>query len=155
MKMALENTPDDVMSKYVNEFDNGKVKVEGFDEFESDLFIKNSKPKQEFILESDNGMTVVLDTTLTEELINEGILREIIRSTQVLRKEADFEIDDRIELNITSDDETIKNILESNAQKIISETLAKSFNSKEFVAEIAKDVEIGDSKIVHFELKRI
>jgi isoleucyl-tRNA synthetase len=75
-----------------------------FEEFDSDLFVKNSKPKQEFILETADGMTVVLDTTLNEELINEGILREIIRNAQVLRKEADFNIDDRIEIYISSKD---------------------------------------------------
>ena len=102
MKQALENTSDDVMESYVKAFDEGKVKVEGFDEFDSELFVKNSKPKQEFILASEDGLTVVLDTTLTQELINEGILREIIRNAQVLRKEAGFEIDDRIEINISS-----------------------------------------------------
>lgn len=154
MKQALESTSDEIMESYVKAFDQGKVKVEGFDEFDSELFVKNSKPKQEFILESDNGMTVVLDTTLTEELINEGILREIIRSTQVLRKEADFEIDDRIELNITSKDEVITSILMSNADKIKSETLAVSFNTSSFESEISKDLEVGDNKLVHFELKR-
>ena len=71
MKEALENTLDSVMEEYVKAFDNGRVKVEGFEEFDSDLFVKNSKPKQEFILETADGMTVVLDTTLNEELINE------------------------------------------------------------------------------------
>ena len=118
MKEALENTSDDKMQEYVNAYDNGKVKVDGFEEFDSELFVKNSKPKQEFILESENGMTVVLDTTLTPELINEGILREIIRNAQVLRKEANFEIDDRIMINITSTDENITNILKSNAKNI-------------------------------------
>jgi len=155
MKQALELTSDEVMDSYVKSFDQGKVKVDGFDEFESELFVKNSKPKQEFILESDNGMTVVLDTTLTEELINEGILREIIRSTQVLRKEANFEIDDRIELNITAEDQTISNILNSNADKIKSETLAVTFNTNSFTPEITKDLEVGDNKLVRFELKRM
>jgi len=152
MKQALENTPDDKMEEYVKAYDNGKVQVDGFDEFESDLFVKNSKPKQEFILESEDGMTVVLDTTLTQELINEGTLRELIRNAQVLRKEADFNIDDRIELNMTSSDETITNILSENKDKIMAETLAVSFNSS-FAPEISKDIDV-DGKTVHYELKR-
>jgi isoleucyl-tRNA synthetase len=141
------------MQEYVNAFDNGKVKVEGFEEFDSELFVKNSKPKQEFILESENGMTVVLDTTLTQELINEGILREIIRNAQVLRKEANFEIDDRIEINITSEDANITNILNANSEKIKSEVLAVSYNENTFTPEIAKDIEVDD-KVVKYELKR-
>ena len=153
MKEALENTPADKMQEYVNAFDNGKVKVDGFEEFDSELFVKNSKPKQEFILESENGMTVVLDTTLTQELINEGILREIIRNAQVLRKEANFEIDDRIEINITSTDENIANILKVNSEKIKSEVLAVSYNENTFTPEIAKDIEV-DNVVVKYELKR-
>lgn len=154
MKSALENTSDETMEKYVKDFDMGKVKVEGFDEFDSELFIKNSKPKQEYILESENGMTVVLDIKLTDELINEGYLREIIRNAQVLRKEADFEIDDRIDLNITSKDENISQILKANKDKIMTETLAKSYNELSFAPDIEKDVEIGDNSVVHYQLKR-
>ena len=153
MKVALENTPDNVMEEYVKQFDVGKVKVEGFDEFESELFVKNEKSKPEFILASDNGITVVLDITLTPELINEGILREIIRNAQVLRKEADFKIDDRIDINITSKDENITKILENNKDKIVMEVLAKNFNTTEFKPTIEKDMEVGDNVVVHYELR--
>ena len=52
MKVALENTAEDVMERYVAEFDNGKVAVEGFGEFDSELFVKNAKSRPEFILDS-------------------------------------------------------------------------------------------------------
>lgn len=153
MKVALENTDKKTMEEYVKAFDSGKVTVEGFGEFESDLFVKNAKSKPEFILASDEGMTVVLDITLTEELINEGILREIIRNAQVLRKEADFKIDDRIDINITSEDENISKILTDNADKIRAEVLAKNYNETTFTPEIAKDMEVGDNVVVHYELR--
>ncbi|MGN0961502.1 MAG: isoleucine--tRNA ligase [Christensenellales bacterium] len=153
MKTALETATDSEMESYVTQFETGKVQVKGFDELTSDLFIKNAKPKQEFILASENGMTVVLDTTLSQELINEGILREIIRNAQVLRKEANFEIDDRIDINITTDNENVKEILNQNASKIATEVLAKNFNSAEFKPQIAKDMEVGDKIIVHYELR--
>ena len=153
MKVALESATEAEMAEYVKAFDLGSVQVKGFDAFDASLFIKNSKPKAEFIMESDNGMTVVLDTTLNEELINEGILREIIRNAQVLRKEADFKIDDRIDINITSKDANIENILKVNATKISAEVLAKSYNEKSFTPDIAKDMEVGDGVAVHYELK--
>ena len=48
------------------------------------------------ILENDNNITVVLDTNLTEELLEEGFVREIISKVQTMRKEADFEVTDKI-----------------------------------------------------------
>jgi len=153
MKVALENTSEEVMERYVAEFDNGKVNIEGFGEFESDLFIKNAKSRPEFILDSENGMTVVLDITLNEDLINEGILREIIRNAQVLRKEADFKIDDRIDINISSVDDKVSEILSKNKDKIASEVLAKTFNTLKFVPTISRDIEVGDNITVCYELR--
>ena len=153
MKVALENTSNEVMERYVAEFDAGKVNIEGFGEFDSELFVKNAKSRPEFILDSENGMTVVLDITLTEELINEGILREVIRNAQVLRKEADFKIDDRIDINITTEDINVANILNENKDKIASEVLAKNYNTAKFAPTIAKDMEVGDNVVVHYELR--
>ena len=153
MKDALASASVEEMNKYVNEFGNGKVQVNGFDSFESELFVKNSKPKSEFIMESDGHITVVLDTTLNQELINEGILREIIRNAQVLRKEADFKIDDRIEINITTTDSTVTEILKSNASKIKSEVLGNTYNEIEFIPTIEKDLEVGDNVVVHYAMR--
>ena len=52
-----------------------------------------------------------------QTLVNEGILREIIRNAQVLRKEADFKIDDRIDINITSKNDNVTKILKDNKDK--------------------------------------
>ena len=153
MKVALENTDDVTMNKYVSELETGKVSIKDFGEMPSDMFIKNSKPKQEFIMESADDMTVVLDITLTQELINEGILREIIRNAQILRKEANFEIDDRIDINIKSKDVEIQNIINSNNDKIKSEVLGNTFNEISFTPEITKEVEVGNNQKVEFELR--
>ena len=107
----------------------------------------------EFIMESADGMTVVLDITLDDELISEGILREIIRNAQILRKEANFEIDDRIDINISSKDEDVSKIISENSQKIKSEVLGNSFNEIQFVADIQREIEVGDGKLVNFALR--
>ena len=153
MKVELENTDDVTMNNYVSELETGKVSIKDFGEMPSDMFIKNSKPKQEFIMESADDMTVVLDITLTQELINEGILREIIRNAQILRKEANFEIDDRIDINIKSQDVEIQNIINSNNDKIKSEVLGNTFNEISFTPEITKEVEVGNNQKVEFELR--
>ena len=55
-----------------------------------------TESKAGFISASDKGVTVALNTALTEELIVEGIEREIVSKVQTMRKEADFSITDRI-----------------------------------------------------------
>ncbi len=57
-----------------------------------------TESKSGFISASDKGVTVALNTTLTEELIMEGVERELVSKVQALRKEANFEITDRISI---------------------------------------------------------
>ena len=71
----------------------------------------------------DNNITVVLDTELTPELIEEGFIREIISKVQSMRKEADFEVTDRITLYIDNSDK-ISEIVVKNDDKIKQSVLA-------------------------------
>ena len=76
-----------------------------------------------FVSEGDNYVTVVLDTNLTPELIEEGFVREIISKIQTMRKEAGFEVMNHI--NIFQDEnEKIAEILKKYAEVIKSEVLA-------------------------------
>lgn len=154
VKLELENSSDEKMNRYVQEFDSGKVDIDNFGKFDSELFVKNSKPRPEFILESADGMTVVLDITLTQELINEGYLREIIRNAQILRKEANFEIDDRIDINITTNDKNIAQLLQDNKDKVKLEVLGNTFNEIEFKPDIERNIEISDNCNVMYQLKK-
>ncbi len=61
--------------------------------------------KPGFTAAEDRGVTVVLDTNLTEELIREGYAREVISKLQTMRKEAGFEVTDRIHVMFSGDDE--------------------------------------------------
>ena len=71
----------------------------------------------------DNSVTVVIDTKLTPELIEEGFVREIISKVQSMRKEADFEVTDRINLYIDNND-NISKIVVDNDDKIKDAVLA-------------------------------
>jgi len=79
-------------------------------------------------VETEDGLTVALDTELTEELRSEGIAREFINRVQNMRKEADFEVTDRIDLQFESDDETLKKALQDQIENIKEETLAVDIN---------------------------
>ena len=68
--------------------------------FKEDLLIDTAQVDG-FVSENDNGITVVLDTNLTEELLEEGFVREIISKLQTMRKEAGFEVMDKITVTYT------------------------------------------------------
>ena len=57
--------------------------------------------KPGFVAQEDRGVMVVLDTNLTEELIQEGYVREVISKIQTMRKDAGFEVTDRIDVRYT------------------------------------------------------
>ncbi len=76
-----------------------------------------------YVSESDQKMTVVLDTNLTEELIEEGFVREIVSKVQTMRKEAGFEVMDKIRLTLTGSEKLVQ-IFEKNAEEIKSDVLA-------------------------------
>ncbi|HEY8348609.1 MAG TPA: isoleucine--tRNA ligase [Clostridia bacterium] len=88
----------------------------------SDVLVETAQ-KEGFVSESERDITVVLDTNLTEELIEEGYVREIISKLQTMRKEAGFEVQDRITVYY-GDNEKISGIVERNSGLISEEVLA-------------------------------
>ena len=80
-----------------------------------------------FASESDFGITVVLDTRLSDELIEEGFVREIISKLQTMRKDSGFEVMDNISVYV-SGNEKIEAIMEKNAEEIKNDVLALSIN---------------------------
>lgn len=96
--------------------------------------------------------SVVYDLTITPELKREGLMREIVRHVQSARKQAGLQIDDRIVLNISSDDSEISQAIDAFADVIKAETLAVELNSA--VNESEKyDVKI-EGKLVEISLKK-
>ena len=71
-----------------------------------------------------NDLIVSLDTTISDSLRLEGVLRDLIRQIQLMRKEANFEIDDRIIISANFSDE-LKNIIEENKEYFMNEVLCK------------------------------
>ena len=99
------------------EFDGEKVSLG-----REDLLIETAK-NDDFVTEADNKTTVVLDIRLSEELIEEGFVRELISKVQTMRKEAGFEVVDHIVLSQTGN-ERIAEIIKKNEAVIKNDTLA-------------------------------
>jgi isoleucyl-tRNA synthetase len=92
--------------------------------------------KDGYVSQADRGITVVLDTNLTPELIEEGFVREIISKIQTMRKEAGFEVTDHITVSACGNDK-IRQIMDKHGEEIKKDVLAD---------DITFDVEKGYSK---------
>ena len=102
---------------------------------EEDLLI-SAKQVEGFETQSDAKVTVVLDKTLTPELIEEGFASEIISKVQTMRKEAGFEVMDHIRLSLKGN-EKLSAILEKNKDSVCTKVLAD---------ELLKDADLAVSK---------
>ncbi len=92
-----------------------------------DLLIESAQVEG-FQSESDFGITVVLDTRLSDELIEEGFVREIISKIQTMRKDSGFEVMDNINIFVDGNDK-ISAIIDRNAEEIKGDVLALAINN--------------------------
>lgn len=90
---------------------------------EEDLLIDMAQTEG-YVSESDNNITVALDTNLTPELVEEGFVRELVSKIQTMRKEAGFEVTDHIKVYQDNNDK-IAEVLKAHADEIKKEVLAK------------------------------
>lgn len=124
IKNALDNLDGNAAMDEINA--SGSLKLNVNDQeitlFKEDLLIDTAQIEG-YVSENDNGITVVLDTNLTEELLEEGFVREIISKIQTMRKEADFEVMDKIKVSYEGS-EKAENIFAKYGEEIGSEVLA-------------------------------
>ena len=103
----------------VLDIDGNKVELA-----EEDLLIETAQ-SEGYVTETDGETSVVLDTNLTPELIQEGFVREIISKVQTMRKEAGFEVMDKI-IVYAKDNDKIMDIMKANQDEIKREVLAEN-----------------------------
>lgn len=150
LKNALSALSDEENAQVMKGYKAGKVSVGEFKNLDQELFNLEKKPKQDFVIAHENGNTVVLDINLNQALIMEGLYREFVRSLQVLRKDADFAIDQRIYAYIeVSNDELAQMIFEFK-DKIKQEVLILRMVELEDMncPDIERTVEVGDGTII-------
>ena len=111
--------------------ENGCLKLDSVSSevvlLEEDLLITMTQAEG-FVTEGDNNVTVVMDTRLTPELIEEGFVRELISKIQTMRKEAGFEVMDHIAVSYTAD-EKVTGIFNKYGEKIQTEVLANAITA--------------------------
>ena len=95
----------------------------------ADLLIEMTQ-MEGYVANSDKGITVVMDTNLTPELIEEGFVREIVSKIQTMRKDAGFEVMDRIKVYVSGNDR-IADLMQRNAEQVKSVVLADDIIASE------------------------
>jgi len=147
------------IQKYLSELDGTQgmatLKSEGAIKFEvngvevslaeEDLLIATAQ-KEGFVSEGDNNVTVVLDTNLTPELIEEGFVLEVISKIQTMRKDSGFEVMDRIKVGISGNDK-VAEVVMANKDTIGNKVLADEI-VKDNTFEISKEWNINGEKTV-------
>ena len=122
---------DELNEKGVLHFE---VNGEAVDLTKDDLLIDMAQ-MEGYVSEGDGDVTVVLDTNLTPELLEEGFVREIISKIQTMRKEAGFEVMDRIAVSYKGNDK-IAGIFKKNAAIIKAEVLADEILEEQTVGYV-------------------
>ena len=113
---------------------------------EKDDVLIEMTQKEGFVASSDKGITVVMDTNLTPELIEEGFVREIVSKIQTMRKDAGFEVMDKITVYVDGNDK-LADLMVKNAEQIKSVVLANTIETGK-TAGFTKDWDINGEKVV-------
>ena len=146
IKAALTSLDGNAAMDEVNATEQLKLNVNGEEVIllREDLLIDMAQTEG-YVSESDYGVTVVLDTNLTPELLEEGFVREIISKIQTMRKEADFEVTDHIKVTYEGS-EKAEAVFEAHKEEIGSEVLATEVK-KQTPAGYVKEWSINGEKV--------
>ena len=109
-----------------------------FKDYPADFFVRKLAKREEFAAETEGDVTVVLDTSMDADLVEEGLLRELIRSIQVARQTAGLDISSRVKFRITVTADLVE-LAKRNVEKIKQEVLATEV---EFVVGEEVNIEI-------------
>ncbi|OQX94854.1 isoleucine--tRNA ligase [candidate division KSB1 bacterium 4572_119] len=113
---------------------------------EPDEVTIETKPKENFVVLESDGSLLGLNTFLTDELLSEGVARDLVRHIQELRKDADFEMNDRIHL-FYEGSEKIKNAFVQHADYIKAETLSLDISDNLVDNVVLKEVKLSGETV--------
>lgn len=118
------------------------VRIFGYDnELSYTIFALDTKPKDNIVIVKEGDLVIALDTVITDELYKDGLVRDILRQCQVIRKNAGFNVDDRIQIEIDVESNDVQETISQNQEYIELELLAKfcSFKRPDFEQSVKVD----------------
>lgn len=127
LKTVIDSMSQDQYDAITKMLLNDKFDAGEFKGLDKELLEKQSRPREGFKVTKDMNLILALDTNLNDELIAEGFIREVIRQIQVMRKEADFAVEQRIKADISSDNKFAQEAIEKYADRIKDDILANEF----------------------------
>ena len=128
---------------------NGLVTIMGH-ELGRDDFLIDRQPKDDRLIATEHGVTVLLDTHLTPELIAEGLAREVVNRIQNFRKDSGLQITDRIAIQFAGDSELV-DAVKIHASYIREETLGASLDivvAENVTSRFVSEYDISDMKCI-------
>ena len=151
-KEKIENLSETEMQDLVAKFNNEEIteiEVPGFGTFTKEVFLKNMRPKAHIVVIKEGDYCIALDTILTEDLIVEGMYRDLVRTLQVLRKEAGLKVEQRINLSLQTEGKLMQKVLANYLDKITGDTLTENFmKTKIEKPDIEKEITINGENII-------
>ncbi|MDO5014996.1 MAG: isoleucine--tRNA ligase [Clostridia bacterium] len=158
LKEVLSNLNKEEHQKLIDSLSKDKeISIDGFDmPLGENIFNIEKRTKENYTscVCNDQKTVVALDTEISTELAKEGILRDIVRSCQVARKDADFDVSQRITLALISKSENLNQIVEENLEHIKSELLANEVSQNELpMADYKTKISINEESL-EIQLKK-
>lgn len=149
IKNLLDEVTDNEMFEMLHQFDtDDKINLPKWNEsLDSKFFLEKWRYPESLAVSKEGNMELALVTTLTEELILEGLYRELLRHCQLLRKEAGLKVEQRICLGIQSTSQRIIAVVEKYKSNICSETLADNIFESLDSPITAKVIYLNDESI--------
>ena len=146
LKALVDGLDREGMASLAEMYFAGEVNIGNFSGLTPDTFDKHDRPKQGYVVSTEQGFTLALDTVLTPDLIREGLIRELIRNIQVMRKEAGFAVEQRIICALISEDTEIKEAVQEYADRIKADILATEIKD-DIDTEIKSDITLAGKVI--------
>lgn len=145
IKDLVTNISD--MNKVVQDYkNNSEIAIEGIN-IPKEALKLNYKYKEDVVVNENNDKLIGINISIDDNLLEEGLYREILRYCQVLRKEANFDIVDRIEIGFITEDDKINSMIDKYMKELEQETLSKVVKEQLSNYTFEKEIEIYDSKV--------
>jgi len=128
---------------------NVEFRMEYINLIKDELNVKEIK-----FVKGEGDLSVELDLNITDELKQEGVKREIVRSVNALRKDAGLSIKDTVDLVVVSESDLIKTVLEKYQAEILRETLSFRLLKKEAEGMVQKNVKIENAEVIFGVVKK-
>ena len=153
VKELLLNLNDDEMKELYTKYSENKEMVLGDMKLVHDTLKVLYKYNEGIKVAEENDKLVALDTTINDKLYEEFMYRKLLRQCQVARKEANYDVVDRIKLSVIVEDEEVKNMLNNYKEQIAQETLSSLSFEKLDNPDYEKNFELLDYNVL-LQLKK-